>query len=262
MNTQPMNTRKLNPTLISSTLFSMIIWLSGMFVLSSCSTSNHSAQTSALNTTAPANSAQQKKQRFFTFLKPVVESENERILQQREKLLRLKSESRLSGRELVWLTKLASEYDLAIKGQPSPSDWQTLQARVDIIPVEMALVQAANESAWGTSRFARQGNNYFGQWCYQKGCGIVPKHRTAGATHEVQRFENVKHSVRTYMNNINTTRAYAGFRNIRQNLRIHKRALDAEVLVAGLKSYSERGMAYVRIIQAMIRSNRNLIRQS
>ncbi|MFQ5345350.1 MAG: glucosaminidase domain-containing protein [Mariprofundus sp.] len=257
-----MNTRKMKPALISTALLGMIICLAGMFVLSSCSTSNRSAQTNDLNTTAPVNSAQQKKQRFFAFLKPVIESENARILQQREKLLRLKSESRLSGRQLAWLTQLAAEYDLAITGQPSPSDWQTLQARVDMIPVEMALVQAANESAWGTSRFAQQGNNYFGQWCYQKGCGMVPKHRTAGATHEVQRFENVKHSVRTYMNNINTTRAYAEFRNIRQNLRIHKRPLDAEVLVAGLKSYSERGMAYVRIIQSMIRSNHNLIRQS
>jgi len=262
MNTQPMNTRKLNPTLISPALFSMIIWLSGMFVLSSCSTSNHSAQTNTLTTATPANSAQQKKQRFFTSLKPIIESENERIFLQREKLFRLKSGSRLSGRKLAWLTQLASEYGLAITGQPSSSNWKTLQARVDIIPVEMALVQAANESAWGTSRFARQGNNYFGQWCYQKGCGIVPKHRTAGATHEVQRFENVKHSVRTYMKNINTTRAYAEFRNIRQNLRIHKRPLDAEVLVVGLKSYSERGMDYVRTIQAMIRSNRALIAQS
>jgi len=233
-----------------------------MLALSACSTGNHSAQTSALNTVAPANCAQQKKQRFFTFLKPVVKSENARILQQREKLLSLKSESRLSGRELARLTKLAAEYDLAITGQPSSSDWKKLLARVDIVPVEMALVQAANESAWGTSRFAKQGHNYFGQWCYQKGCGMVPKHRAAGATHEVQRFDSANHAVRAYMHNINTTRAYADFRNIRQNLRVHKRPLDAEVLVAGLKSYSERGMAYVRTIQSMIRSNRALIRQS
>ena len=64
------------------------------------------------------------------------------------------------------------------------------------------------------------------------------------------------------MHNINTTHAYAGFRNIRQNLRVHKPPLDAEVLVAGLKSYSERGMAYVKIIQAMIRSNHTLIQRS
>ncbi|MDQ6981669.1 MAG: glucosaminidase domain-containing protein [Mariprofundus sp.] len=254
--------QRFNPTLISPTLFSMMIWLSGMFLLSSCSTSNHSAQTNTLSTAAPDNSAQQKKQQFFTFLKPVIESENAHILQQRKKLLRLKSESRLSGRDLAWLTQLASEYGLAITGQPSSSNWQTLQARVDIIPVEMALVQAANESAWGTSRFAQQGNNYFGQWCYQKGCGIVPKHRISGATHEVQQFDNANHSVRAYMHNINTTRAYAGFRNIRQNLRVHKRPLNAEVLVVGLKSYSERGMAYVRIIQSMIRSNRSLIQSS
>ena len=42
-------------------------------------------------------------------------------------------------------------------------------------------MQAANESAWGTSRFARIGLNFFGQWCYSKGCGMVPKRRNTGA---------------------------------------------------------------------------------
>ena len=44
-----------------------------------------------------------------------------------------------------------------------------LMLRVDVLPVSLALAQAANESAWGTSRFALQGNNIFGQWCYEPG---------------------------------------------------------------------------------------------
>jgi Bax protein len=123
-------------------------------------------------------------------------------------------------------------------------------------------VQAANESAWGRSRFARQGNNYFGQWCYRKGCGIVPARRVPGATHEVRRFASVAESVRAYMNNINRSSAYADFRNIRRSLRVQSKPLDAERLAYGLKSYSERGMAYVHVIRSMIRSNRVLISRS
>ncbi len=133
---------------------------------------------------------------------------------------------------------------------------------VDVIPLEMALVQAANESAWGQSRFARDANNYFGQWCYEKGCGLVPLKRTAGATHEVKSFATANLSVRAYMKNINTSRAYAEFRDIRRDLRHQHRTLDAELLAMGLKSYSERGMAYVKVIQTMIRSNRKLIQSA
>ena len=133
---------------------------------------------------------------------------------------------------------------------------------VDIIPLEMALVQAANESAWGQSRFARDANNYFGQWCYDKGCGLVPLKRASGATHEVRSFATPNLSVRAYMKNINASRAYAEFRDMRRDLRDQHRTLDAELLAMGLKSYSERGMAYVKVIQTMIRSNRKLIQSA
>jgi len=161
-----------------------------------------------------------------------------------------------------WLQALAAEYEVSLDGQLTPKQWQELKSRVDVVPLEMALVQTANESAWGTSRFALKGNNYFGQWCYEKGCGIVPEQRTAGATHEVRSFSDARESVDAYINNINTTRAYAEFRNLRQQSRNKGHALNAEKLALGLKSYSERGMDYVKTIQAMIRSNRELIASS
>ncbi len=203
-----------------------------------------------------------KKQQFFATMKPVVASENKRILELRERIIHLKAATHLNQQQQAWLKHVADDYSVKMGAQPSYEAWQALLARVDIIPLEMALVQAANESAWGQSRFALQGNNYFGQWCYKKGCGIVPKQRAAGATHEVRRFANARQSVRAYLRNINTSSAYAEFRSIRHSLRVQSKPLDAQVLVVGLKSYSERGMAYVRIIQSMIRSNRTLIRQS
>jgi Bax protein len=204
----------------------------------------------------------QKKVTFFSFMKPLVEMENTRIMQQRTKLETLRSAGRLNKTDLQWLHQLARQYRISFKGDPDESIWNKLMQSVDIIPLEMALVQAANESAWGQSRFARDANNYFGQWCYEKGCGLVPLKRTAGATHEVKSFATANLSVRAYMKNINTSRAYAEFRDIRRDLRHQHRTLDAELLAMGLKSYSERGMAYVKVIQAMIRSNRKLIQSA
>jgi Bax protein len=206
--------------------------------------------------------ATQKKVTFFSFMKPLVEIENARIMQQRTKLKKLRSADNLSKTDLQWLHQLAGQYRISFKGEPDKAIWNKLVQGVDMIPLEMALVQAANESAWGQSRFARDANNYFGQWCYEKGCGLVPLKRTAGATHEVRSFATAKLSVRAYMKNINTSRAYAQFREMRGDLRDQRRKLDAEMLALGLKSYSERGMAYVKVIQTMIRSNRKLIQSA
>ena len=40
--------------------------------------------------------------------------------------------------------------------------------KIDVIPVSLVLAQSAVESAWGSSRFAREGNNIFGEWTWGK----------------------------------------------------------------------------------------------
>lgn len=203
-----------------------------------------------------------RKAAFFASMKPVVMRENDRIRALRQELFAIRA-LRSPGREkIARLAKVASDYQLLLKGKPDAAFWNELLVRVDEVPLEMALVQAANESAWGSSRFAREGNNYFGQWCFKKGCGLVPNQRAADATHEVRRFAGVDESVRAYMYNINTSAAYAEFRSIRHSLRVQSRPLDAESLVYGLRSYSELGMTYVEMIRAMIRTNRELIADS
>jgi len=261
--------RRLYIPLTTRVLLTISLWALAL-LMSACSTNiqfSKQVETSrkvlAQQSQKPVStSAKQKKQQFFAHMKPLVVSENKRILQLRQKITHLKTLSELNPLQQKWLQHAASAYGFNVPNQPSYQQWQTLLVRVDIIPLEMALVQAANESAWGQSRLALQGNNYFGQWCYKKGCGMVPKQRVAGASHEVRRFDNVHQSVRAYLRNINTSPAYAEFRSIRHSLRVQSKPLDAHVLVMGLKSYSERGMAYVRTIQSMIRSNRALIRQS
>ena len=127
--------------------------------------------------------------------------------------------------------------------------------RVDVIPVSLALAQAANESAWGTSRFALEGNNVFGQWCYKKGCGIVPAERRSGATHEVKSFTSVEQSVQAYILNINSHPSYRYLREVRAVMRERQGKLDPMGLAYGLDRYSERGNNYVDEVRNLIIQN-------
>jgi Bax protein len=120
----------------------------------------------------------------------------------------------------------------------------------------MALAQAANESAWGTSRFAKQGNNLFGQWCFTAGCGLIPQHRSEGKSHEVAKFSSPQASVTSYIHNLNSHSAYQEFRQIRASQRQQFNRLSGQQCVEGLLKYSSRGEEYIQELQAMIRVNK------
>ncbi|MBH0032269.1 MULTISPECIES: glucosaminidase domain-containing protein [unclassified Pseudoalteromonas] len=200
----------------------------------------------------------EKKHAFFSFIRPHVEAENKKILQQRAKLeiarMMLQNELPLEKKQSKDIAAILKSY-----GLPTSIDTLILtQAlrRVDIIPKELALMQAANESAWGTSRFARIGLNFFGQWCYTKGCGMVPKRRNTEAAHEVAAFKSVRAAINSYFKNINTHPAYKDLRAIRENLRLEQKPILATELTHGLMSYSERGEAYIEELNTMISQNR------
>jgi len=166
----------------------------------------------------------------------------------------LEHDEPLSKKQASDIKKILKLYRL-----PETLDTLTLtQAlrRVDIIPKELALMQAANESAWGTSRFARIGLNFFGQWCYKKGCGMVPRRRNNEAEHEVAAFKSVRAAVTSYFRNINTHNAYKQLRSIREDLRAQQKPIKATKLTLGLMSYSERGEAYIEELNTMINQNR------
>jgi len=116
------------------------------------------------------------------------------------------------------------------------------------------LAQAAIESGWGTSRFALQGNSLFGQWTWVEGNGIAPTERAEGATHSVKAFDSLRASVRDYLLNLNTNKAYEHLRDLRQQLRDQGREPDAHIMAAGLSKYSQRGDHYVDEVRAIINS--------
>lgn len=198
----------------------------------------------------------EKKSAFFNFILPLVQQENQRIARQRQRLASLQSQvDTLTGRQLQWLNGLGSEYQLAPESWSSSRLLEELLLRVDQVPPSLALAQSANESAWGTSRFAVQGNNLFGQWCYNKGCGLVPANRPDDASHEVAIYRKPGYSVASYIRNLNTNPAYRSFREIRAQQREQAVSLSGTASAMGLLKYSSRGQDYVNEIQSMIRLN-------
>ena len=208
---------------------------------------------------AKIRDVKEKKRKFFAFIKPAVAAENKKILAKRvevERLIeQLTLEQPFSIEDETLVAKLITQYKVSKKFSLLKQLYE-LQLKVDVIPQALVLVQAANESAWGTSRFARIGLNFFGVWCYSEGCGMVPSSRNSGADHEVAAYSSVKQGVERYLHNINTHRAYNVFRLIRGQLRDQNQPLAPEILATGLTAYSERGADYVLELTEMIRHNR------
>jgi Bax protein len=197
-----------------------------------------------------------RKAAFFAFLLPRIEAENQRIGELRARIEALKTaEGPWDGETEGWLTALEERYGVPAPGAGADRLGHLLR-RVDRIPPSLALAQAATESAWGTSRFAQVGRNFFGQWCYSEGCGLVPLLRPEGSEHEVRLFERSADSVVSYMHNLNSHPAHRSFRVLRAAARREGRPLSGELLAPGLLRYSERRAAYVADLLAIMRFNR------
>lgn len=199
-----------------------------------------------------------KKTSFFKTLLPMVLLANERIRQERQALLQIlalrESRQDLDGRQQHLLRTLKQRYK--VKGDlRDDKTLNILKRRVDEIPAALVLAQAANESAWGTSRFVREGNNLFGEWTFLPGSGMVPLDRPDGETYEVRRFNNLYDSILSYLRNLNTHPAYQNLRLLREEARLQGRNPSGIELAEGLINYSTRREFYVADLQKIIRAN-------
>jgi Bax protein len=200
----------------------------------------------------------QKKVAFFSYLAPHVKQINSELTQQRNFILGLQHYP-TQGKDETRLLNMAKKFKVETELDFVELKHQLL-LRVDELPIELVLMQAANESAWGTSRFALDANNLFGQWCFSKGCGVVPSGRPAGEKYEVRKFKHPVDSIRSYYHNLNTGYAYEDLRKIRAKLRKNNKQLDPSVIADGLLSYSTRREAYIEELKSMIRINKKYIK--
>lgn len=200
------------------------------------------------------NNVRAKKAQFFEFIAIGARQQNHYMKQLRQ-WLQQQQQRQQSGLaiEQAAIDALAKRY--RVSATDAAGTLEQLLLHIDEIPLSLVLAQAANESAWGTSRFARKANNFFGQWCFSRGCGLVPKQRPDGATYEVKYFATVDESIAAYYLNLNSHPGYQELRRIRRQLRDQQKPIQGTLLAAGLIHYSSRGSAYVEELQAMIRFN-------
>jgi len=189
-----------------------------------------------------------KRELFIKIILPLILDENEKITENRKKLFKILSKNFNTAGERVWLKKRFKEYKI------TDQDTAKLKIRMDIVPVSIAIAQAANESGWGTSRFALEGNALFGQWTWSKK-GISPKNKDPDQSHKILQFQILKASVRAYKNNLNTHNAYKEFREARAKLRQTSVSINGLELVKYLKNYASIGEKYVQILESLIKNN-------
>lgn len=198
--------------------------------------------------------AQERRETFFNYFNRKIQKLNRKVLEDREKIEQLAAIQSLSDEKRNWLKAKAAQY--GVSGEFSPDFFERLLSHVDALPPALVLTQGALESDWGTSRYVVEGNNFFGQKCFYKDCGIAPKNQTPGQKFEFLVFAGPFDSVNAYMFNINTHEAYAKLRAIRAEIRKNGETVTGYKLAGGLEHYSERGPDYVREIRTFIRSNR------
>jgi len=194
-----------------------------------------------------------RKRMFIATLLPLVLKSNEKIMADRERLLRVADRIdlglALKPADDEWLGEVAELYGV------ERADLAELKRRIDIVPPSLALAQAAEESGWGTSRYALVGNAVFGQYTTSDKGNMVPAERGEGQTHAIRAFDALGMSVDGYMRNLNSHFAYGEFRKKRERYRAEDRELDPKGLLQTLTRYSARGQDYIRTIATIMRVN-------
>ena len=246
------NSRAISVILLAVVMLALLLWVA-----------NREAEKLVRETLTPdfraINDVKTKKRAFFAYLLPLVQQSNKDISQERVVLLhaskRLKHQRPLTAKQTETILFLAKKYRVTVEGPLSANTMTLLGLSIDTIPAALALAQAANESAWGTSRFAVKGNNYFGLWCWSSNCGLVPNDRSEGKSHEVSRFNAPLDGVKYYMQTLNSHPAYKKLRDLRFEARASNTPITGTLLAGGLLAYSDRGAAYIEELRAMIRIN-------
>ncbi len=215
---------------------------------------------------ADNETVQFKKGMFYRVILPLVLYENAAVLRDRTELEAIydvgAENNAYTPEQMQRLNELALSYRVIKEESSEPlSQDQVLELlqRVDMVAPSLALVQAAHESGYGTSRFAHQGQALFGQWDWGSNTIKPEQQRQGKGNYGIRAFEQPIGSVRAYIWNLNTHRAYASFREERARQRGKQRGrmvFDSFKLADTLTSYSERGTGYTEELKGTMRYNK------
>ena len=194
----------------------------------------------------------ERKKYFIANIFPILHKANQDILIKRNIFFEIEKKiqnNNLNVLEAAILKKLFNEFKV------KNNDLNELKKRIDIVPASLGIAQAAIESGWGTSRFAVEGNAYFGQKVIGKKANGIKPTDSENPLIKVRSFKNLNDSVKAYINNLNTHFAYKDFRKSRYELRSFGKTLEGRILANQLIKYSEIGNDYIENIQKIIKKN-------
>ena len=186
---------------------------------------------------------QEKKKRFKMLIVPAVETVYSELISQYEQVfdsigLDVKSEQQIQKiQSLKTIYKVSTDEQLLMAIKPHPKS--------------IALAQAAMESAWGTSRFFREGKNIFGVWSFNENePRIAASKKRGNKTIWLKKYSTITDAIRDYYKVLAKGRAFVGFRQQKML------ANDPYELVKHLDKYSEKGAEYGKELASMIRYNK------
>ncbi len=180
----------------------------------------------------------ERKKKFIDVLLPEILIANEKVLKERNFLLKVLRKGKLSEEEKAELKRLKEKY--------RTDDLRELLKRVNTVPVSLVLAQGAIESGWGTSRFFIEGNNVFGIYVFR------PTNKKLKAKNNdvyLKVYDDILQSVEDYIYNLNVGWAYEEFRKVRE------KDANLDLLIRALIYYSTERDNYVRLLENVIEKN-------
>ena len=183
-----------------------------------------------------------KKQIFFHMILPAILISKQKFKVLRTRAKKIINSDNPSAKDLAFLDKMYKKF--------KTTDNKELLIRMKTHPVSIVLAQAAIESAWGESRFFKEGNNIFGMWSYNKNePRIRAKETRKGKAIYLKKYKNLSDAIDDYFVTIGRG-AYKSFRKHRDITK------DPLQLVQYLVNYCELRGKYTRKLKRFIIKNR------
>ena len=120
------------------------------------------------------------------------------------------------------------------------------------IPYEMIIGQAALESGWGTSRFAKEANNLFGIRTWKETSPhLLPMGVEKWPGWGVKVFASKCDSVKYYVDLLNNHSAYENFRTLREQTKDSMRLIKTLDKFSTTEDYDKRVIRMIKLIRKM-----------
>lgn len=192
---------------------------------------------------------------FYEMMLPVILKANEALLAEREQVLALKKEfdvnKDLTTESMESLKKWIEKYDVKLSDDLDTL-FNTLIPRVDGVTPTLLLTMAAEDSGFGTSRYAREYNAVFNQRDWN-GNGAVPDEKQKeGPQYRIKIFPSLYEAVLSQIHYLNTNGYFENYRIARAKYRRTDNLMRGYSVAHLLINFPYRPMKYPDIIKHLI----------